>query len=94
MEERACIECDEVYVGRLRCPCCNTGVGEPLDQGRRIKTSHKALERQVEAMKAEGLSDKDCQRARQIWMTVGKMDRSALRKSESNFARGLAALQE
>ena len=29
--DRACIECDAVYRGPLKCPKCDRGVGEPLD---------------------------------------------------------------
>lgn len=29
---RACTECDAIYTGRLRCPACDFGMGEPLDR--------------------------------------------------------------
>ena len=29
--DRACLECDEVYRGSIRCPRCGKHSGEPLD---------------------------------------------------------------
>jgi hypothetical protein len=29
--DRACLECDEVYRGPIRCPGCDKPSGEPLD---------------------------------------------------------------
>ena len=29
-EDRACLECDAVYYGSIRCPKCGKAAGEPL----------------------------------------------------------------
>ena len=31
-ERRACVSCDEIYIGSMTCPACADLTGEPLEQ--------------------------------------------------------------